>query len=98
MPKNDEEMEDVPTIWQDHEQRITTLEVTMSSVNGKMDNVEKAVKESNAEQKQLLNTLIDHHLNTKQFKLSKMWQLILNLFGAGGLIGVVIYALIQFIN
>ncbi|MBS4207499.1 hypothetical protein [Bacillus sp. FJAT-50079] len=44
------ELDNMP-IWQNHEQRITTLEVTMSGLTNKMDSVERTIKEGNSEQK-----------------------------------------------
>lgn len=90
------EMEDMP-IWQNHENRITTLETTFTGFSHEMKEVKDTVNKTSEEQKKLLNTLIEHHLSTNKMKLSKMWQLILNIFSASGIIGVIIYAVIQFI-
>ncbi|GIN21403.1 MAG TPA: hypothetical protein DEO65_11755 [Bacillus bacterium] len=52
----DEKLDNKP-IWQNHEQRITALEVTMTGLSSKMDSVENMVKEGNNEQKKILNTI-----------------------------------------
>ena len=86
------------TIWQNHEQRISALEATVVGFSHKMDSLEKVVKDESKEQKTLLKRLIDHHLSTNKFKLSQFWKLVLNLTGAGSILGVFIYALVQFFN
>ena len=92
-------------ILQDHERRITTLENTFSQYGNKieglerqMNNIEGKIDENGRQQKELLDQLITHHLDMNKFKLGKRWQLILNIFGAGGILTVFIYAIIQFLN
>ena len=85
-------------IWQDHEQRITALEVTMTNLSSKMDSVERTVKETHGEQKELLNTLIEHHLETNKMRMTNFWKFVLNITGAGGLLIAVVYAIIQFFD
>ncbi len=99
-----EELDNMP-IWQDHERRITTLENTFAGYSHKIDSVERKMTQVDQkidsqgnEQKELLNTLISHHLETNKMKISNFWKVILNITGAGGLLAAVIYALIQFIG
>lgn len=101
---NDEKVDNMP-IWQDHERRITTLENTFSQYGSKieglerqMHNIEGKIDQNGKQQKELLDQLIKHHLDTNRFKMSKRWQLILNIFGAGGLLTVFIYAILQFLG
>ena len=72
MMPNDEEMDTMP-IWQNHEQRITTLEVTMSGLSQKMDNVEKTIKEGNEKQENKLDEinqrLFDEFFHKKRVNL-----------------------------
>lgn len=81
-------------IWQNHEQRITALEVTMSGLSQKMDSVENAIKESNKEQKELLNTInnrmIDEFFNRKKVNLNNAWKLLFTLFGGGSFLYLII--------
>nr|WP_289038297.1 hypothetical protein [uncultured Allobacillus sp.] len=93
----EKEVDNMP-IWQDHERRITTLENTFSAMSHEMKEVKTTVEKSGEEQKKLLNTLIDHHLDTNKMKLSNFWKVILNITGAGGLLMAVIYALVQFLG
>lgn len=94
MPETEKEVDNMP-IWQDHERRITTLENTFSAMSHEMKEVKSTVEKTSDEQKKLLNTLIDHHLETNKLKLSNFWKVILNVTGAGGLLITVIYALVQ---
>lgn len=93
----EEDVMEMP-IWQDHERRITTLENTFASMTHEMKDVKNAVEKTGNEQKELLNTLIDHHLTTNKMKLSNFWKVILNITGAGGLLITVFYALFQLIS
>lgn len=86
MMTNEEEMDNMP-IWQNHEQRITTLEVTMSGLSQKMDNVEKTIKEGNEKQENKLDEinqrLFDEFFHKKRVNLSNSWKLMLTLIGGG---------------
>lgn len=86
------------SIWQNHENRITTIEVNQDTLSQQMTGLEKVVKDEADEQKALLNRLIDHHLDTNKIKLSQFWKVVFNLSGASGIVGVLIYAAAQFFN
>ena len=90
---DNKEMEDMP-IWQNHEQRITALEVTMQGLSHKMDSVEQTIKEGNREQKELLDTInnrmIDEFFKRKQVNLTNAWKLLIALLGGGGFIYLII--------
>jgi len=103
MPK--EELDEMP-IWQNHEQRITALEVTMQglsqkmdSVEGTMKSVEKSVEKANNEQKEMLNMIntrmVEEFFKRKSMNLSNTWKLIIALFGGGGFIYLIIRLLIE---
>ena len=85
---------------QDHEKRIISLEQNYSEVQRELTNVqnsqlrtENAVLNESRDQKELLNKLLEHVLGTQKFNLTKKWQLVLAMFGGGG----VFYALIQLV-
>jgi|SRR5699024_4285359 len=82
----EKDVEDMP-IWQNHEQRITTLEVTMTGISNKMDHVEKTIREGNKEQKDMLDTInnrmIDEFFTKKKLNLSNGWKLLFTLAGGG---------------
>lgn len=90
---SERELKDMP-IWQNHEQRITTLEVTMTGLSSKMDSVEKTVKEGNDEQKALLNTInnrmVDEFFHKKRVNLSNGWKLLITLISGGGFLYLLI--------
>lgn len=85
--------EDMP-IWQNHENRITTLEVTMTGIASKMDNVESTIREGNKEQKEMLNTInnrmVDEFFVKKRVNLSNGWKLLFTLIGTGGFLYLLI--------
>ena len=89
---------EVVAIWQNHEQRITALEVTMQGLSQKMDNVQKSIKESNREQKELLNTInnrmLDEFFEKKKINLSNGWKLLFTLVGGGSFIYLILEKLI----
>ena|SRR5690625_2321401 len=97
MSSEEKEVDNMP-IWQDHERRITTLENTFSAMSHEMKDVKATVEKTGDEQKKLLNTLIDHHLETNKLKLNNFWKVVLNITGAGGLLITVIYALVQLLG
>lgn len=93
MMETQKEMDDM-SIWQNHEQRITALEVTMTGLSSKMDDVNKTVKESNKEQKELLNTInnrmVDEFFTKKKINLSNGWKLLFTLLGGGSFLYVIL--------
>lgn len=93
MPKQDEELDEMP-IWQNHEQRITALEVTMQGLSQKMDSLEETINTGNDEQLKKLdemnNRLFDEFFKKKTLNLSNAWKLIIGILGGGGLIYLLI--------
>jgi hypothetical protein len=88
MPQ-DKEMEDMP-IWQNHEQRITTLEVTMTGLSNKIESVENTVRDGNKKAEEKLdvidNRLMDEFFHKKRTNRENIWGLFGKLLGAGGII------------
>lgn len=92
-------------IVQDHEKRIIKLEQNYSEVQRELTNVqnsqlrtENTVLETSRQQKELLERLLDHVLGSKTFVLNKKWQLILTIFGGGGLVYAVLDLLDKYIK
>ena len=85
MPEK-EDVDNMP-IWQNHEQRITRLEITMTGLSDKMESVERTVKKGNDEQKELLNTInnrmVDEFFKKKTINLNNGWKLLFSLIGGG---------------
>ncbi|MBT2601434.1 MULTISPECIES: hypothetical protein [unclassified Oceanobacillus] len=87
----------IPEILLDHERRITDLQAQQNKMFEKLDDIKANMKEQNEEQKELLNRLIDHHLDTKKMNLSSFWKWFISITGAGGLITIAITAIVNFI-
>lgn len=85
MPEK-EDVDNMP-IWQNHEQRITRLEITMTGLSDKMESVERTVRKGNDEQKELLNTInnrmVDEFFKKKTINLNNGWKLLFSLIGGG---------------
>lgn len=90
------------SIWQNHEQRITTLEVTISGLTTKMDSVERTVRDGNEKAEKKLDTidqrLMDEFFHKKRTNHNNSWALALKI--GGGLLGGggIIYALYDIIS
>lgn len=84
------ELETMP-VWQNHEHRITALEVTMTGMSNKLDSVENTVKEGNREQKEMLaminNKMVEEFFGRKKAthdtKLKIYAKVISGLVGGG---------------
>lgn len=61
-----EELDDMP-IWQNHEQRITALEVTTSNIQSEFKEVKEMINKGNTEQNKKLE-VIDKRLMDEFFK------------------------------
>ena len=82
------ELETMP-VWQNHEHRITALEVTISGLSNKLDSVENTVKEGNKEQKEMLaminNKMVEEFFGRKKTSHDTKMKLFLKI--GGGIIG-----------
>lgn len=98
----EKELKDMP-IWQDHERRITTLEVTMGELSNKMDRVDNSIKEGNKEQKEMLdlinNRMVDEFFGKRKTETEHKLDLKKKVIGgiAGGLVGGggIVYVIIE---
>src|SRR5690625_2960351 len=90
------EKEDVDNmrIWQNHEQRITSLEITMTGWSDKMESVERTARKGKDEQKELLNTINnrmgDEFFKKKTINLNNGWKLLFSLIGGGSFLYLLI--------
>lgn len=92
MHDNEKELTDMP-IWQNHEQRITALEVNYTGLTDKIDRVDNSIKEGNKEQKELLdkinNRMVDEFFGKRkketEHKLDIRKKVVTSV--AGGLVG-----------
>ncbi len=103
MPQPEElaEMNDkqitVPEILLEHERRLTNVEAQQGKMFEKLDDIKSNMDENNKEQKELLNKLISHHLDTKKLNLSSFWKWFISITGAGGLVTTAVILALQFI-
>lgn len=90
---NEKELEDMP-IWQNHEQRITQLEVTTSNIKSEFNEIKDKIDKGNTEQSKKLETidkrLMDEFFN-KQYRNHKYgWKIAIKIVsgivGGGGLL------------
>lgn len=93
-------------IWQNHEQRITSLEVTTSTINRdfedmrkRFDDVEGKIEKGNEDQSKKLEVidkrLMDEFFNKKNTNRDNKWKLILAVVGGGGVGYLVIEKIIE---
>lgn len=86
-------------IWQNHEQRITTLEVTTANIKSEFTEIKDKIDRGNTEQSRKLevidNRLMDEFFNKKNRNHENIWKLILKVAGALLGAGSFIYLLID---
>ena len=92
------ELADLP-IWQNHEQRITALEVTTSNIKSEFKEVKEKIDRGNDEQSKKLEIidkrLMDEFFKKKNTMRENYWKLLFKVVGAilGG--GSFLYILIK---
>lgn len=94
----EEELEDMP-LWQNHEQRITALEITTANIKHEFTEIKDRIDRGNLEQSKKLET-IDNRLMEEFFKKKNInhenaWKLIIKVAGALVGAGSFIYLLIE---
>ncbi len=86
-------------IWQNHEQRITTLEVTTANIKSEFTEIKDKIDKGNTEQSKKLevidNRLMDEFFNKKNRNHENIWKLILKVAGALLGAGSFIYLLLD---
>lgn len=89
-------------IWQNHEQRITTLEVTTANIKNEFTEIKDKIDRGNTEQSKKLEVidkrLMDEFFKRKNRNHENIWKLIIKvtgvLLGAGSFIYLLIDTLI----
>lgn len=98
MDEKEKELEDMP-IWQNHEQRITALEVTTANINNEFSEIKKKIDDGNNEQKDKLDTidkrLMDEFFNKKNTTRDNVWKVILALVGGGSFLYVIVEKIME---
>ena len=89
----DEDVKDMP-IWQNHEQRITALEVTQANMKHEFKKIKEAINDSNKSQLEKLeeinNRLFDEFFKKKKINLNNGWKLLITIFGGGSFLYLLI--------
>src|SRR5690625_5044385 len=98
----DKELDNMP-IWQNHEHRITALEVTQATMKSEFDDIKNRIDKGNDEQSKKLEVidkrLMDEFFTRKNRNHENTWKLVLKvagaLVGAGSFIYLVLEKLIR---
>lgn len=76
-------------IWQNHEQRITAIEVNMSNLKGEFKDVKEMISSGNVKQEEKLDAidsrLMDEFFHKKRTNHTNGWNLLLKI--SGGIVG-----------
>lgn len=98
MHDKEKELNDMP-IWQNHEQRITTLEVTTANIKNEFTEIKEKIDKGNTEQSRKLEVidkrLMDEFFKRKNRNHENTWKLILKVTGAILGAGSFIYLLLE---
>lgn len=94
---SDKESSDMP-VWQNHEQRITALEITTANISNDFKEVKEKIDAGNDEQTKKLESfyerLADDFFATNREKRSYKWKfatkVIAALVGSGGILYIII--------
>lgn len=93
-----EELDDMP-IWQNHEQRITALEFTTSSIQSEFKEVKEKIDKGNEAQTEKLDIidkrLMDEFFTRKNRNHENTWKLVLKVAGALVGAGSFIYLVLE---
>src|SRR5690625_5848966 len=94
----EKELTDMP-IWQNHEQRITTLEVTTANIKNEFTEIKDKIDRGNTEQSKKLEIidkrLMDEFFKRKNRNHENIWKLVLKVTGALIGAGSFIYLLFE---
>ncbi|WP_277680088.1 hypothetical protein [Gracilibacillus dipsosauri] len=95
----EKETHDMP-IWQNHEQRITALEVTQANMKHEFKEIKDAINHGNITQLKKLdemnNRLFEEFFAKKKINLSNGWKLLFTVLGGGSFLYLLIEKLISF--
>jgi hypothetical protein len=89
---------DMP-LWQNHEQRITALEVTQANMKHEFKEIKDAINNGNDTQLKKLdemnNRLFDEFFQKKKINLSNGWKLLITLLGGGSFLYLAVEKLLS---
>lgn len=100
MDEKEKELNDMP-IWQNHEQRITALEVTTANIKDEFDKINEKIDRGNDEQSKKLETidkrLMDEFFKKKNTTQENIWKLLIALVGGGSFLYLIIEKIMEVI-
>lgn len=79
------------------ETRMQKVEDSVVSITGKMNDIDKTVRDEGREQRDLLNRLLDHSLGMAKQKENNKTKIIVASLGAIGGTGGIIALILQFV-
>jgi len=95
----EDEMDDATNIWQNHEQRITTLEVITGDMQREFKEVKEIINKGNDEQTKKLekidSRLMDEFFQKARTTRDNVWKLVFKIGGGFVGAGSFIYILIE---
>ena len=95
----EDEMDDMPNIWQNHEQRITTLEVITGDMQREFKEVKEIINKGNKDQtdrlEQIDKRLMEEFFHKTRTTRDNVWKLIFKIVGSLVGAGSFIYILIE---
>lgn len=83
------EAKNMEAVAENHEQRIGTLEKQYSEVMTKINDVDKTVREEGREQRNLIQTLLNHTLGMQKQKDNNRTKIVVAALGGGGAVGAI---------
>lgn len=98
MDEKEKELNDMP-IWQNHEQRITALEVTTANIKNEFTEIKDKIDRGNDEQSRKLEIidkrLMDEFFKRKNRNHENTWKLVIKVTGALVGAGSFIYLVLE---
>jgi len=94
----EKDVQDMP-IWQNHEQRITALEVTQANMKHEFKEIKDAINHGNITQLKKLdemnNRLFEEFFAKKKINLSNGWKLLFTVLGGGSFLYLILEKLLS---
>lgn len=100
MDEKEKELNDMP-IWQNHEQRITALELTTANIQSEFKEVKEKIDSGNTEQLKKMDVidkrLMDEFFKKKETNRENIWKLLIAIVGGGSFIYLIVEKIIEVI-
>jgi len=97
LDEQEKELNDMP-IWQNHESRITALEVTTANIKNEFTEIKDKIDKGNDEQSKKLETidkrLMDEFFKKKGTNRENIWKLLIAIVGGGSFFYLIVEKII----